>query len=66
MTRDTVLLQAMKEDPPLDAPCRDKFLVQSVLIDGSQEIDVASVVSIKTLVPYASILNSCSGQTSTR
>lgn len=25
-----VLLQAMKEDPPLDAKCRDKFLVQSV------------------------------------
>jgi len=27
-----VLLQAMKEDPPLDTRCRDKFLVQSVAI----------------------------------
>jgi len=26
----TVLLQAMKQEPPLDAKCRDKFLVQSV------------------------------------
>ncbi|CAF9913399.1 MAG: hypothetical protein GOMPHAMPRED_007890 [Gomphillus americanus] len=31
-----VLLQAMKEDPPLDARCRDKFLVQSVAIDADQ------------------------------
>lgn len=27
-----VLLQAMKEDPPPDARCRDKFLVQSVAV----------------------------------
>ncbi|KAI9813888.1 MAG: phosphatidylinositol-binding protein scs2 [Phylliscum demangeonii] len=27
-----VLLQAMKEDPPLDMKCRDKFLVQAVAI----------------------------------
>ncbi|KAK3686341.1 phosphatidylinositol-binding protein scs2 [Vermiconidia calcicola] len=27
-----VLLQAMKEDPPPDAKCRDKFLVQSVAV----------------------------------
>ncbi|MCJ1329872.1 phosphatidylinositol-binding protein scs2 [Thelotrema lepadinum] len=45
LTGHAVLLQAMKEDPPLDARCRDKFLVQSVLIDGSQEIDAASVWS---------------------
>lgn len=31
-----VLLQAMKEDPPLDAKCRDKFLVQSVPIGGAE------------------------------
>lgn len=30
-----VLLQAMKEDPPLDAKCRDKFLVQSVAVNSS-------------------------------
>jgi len=32
-----VLLQAMKEDPPLDAKCRDKFLVQSVLMTTDEE-----------------------------
>jgi hypothetical protein len=32
-----VLLQAMKEDPPLDAKCRDKFLVQSVLMTTDDE-----------------------------
>ncbi|KAK4496261.1 hypothetical protein PRZ48_012241 [Zasmidium cellare] len=32
-----VLLQAMKEDPPPDARCRDKFLVQSVAISASNE-----------------------------
>ncbi|KAI5359767.1 putative major sperm protein (MSP) [Septoria linicola] len=33
-----VLLQAMKEDPPLDARCRDKFLVQSVAIDADVQV----------------------------
>lgn len=28
----SVLLQAMKQDPPIDAKCRDKFLVQSVSV----------------------------------
>ena len=32
-----ILLQAMKEDPPPDAKCRDKFLVQSVLITADKE-----------------------------
>ncbi|CAF9931961.1 MAG: phosphatidylinositol-binding protein scs2 [Heterodermia speciosa] len=32
-----VLLQAMREDPPLDARCRDKFLVQSVAITPDKE-----------------------------
>lgn len=40
-----VLLQAMKEDPPLDARCRDKFLVQSVLVDDSEETNVATLWS---------------------
>lgn len=33
----TVLLQAMKQDPPEDTKCRDKFLVQSVPISGDLE-----------------------------
>jgi len=33
----TVLLQAMKQDPPPDAKCRDKFLVQSVAVTPDKE-----------------------------
>lgn len=33
-----VLLQAMKEDPPMDTKCRDKFLVQSVAISADKEV----------------------------
>ncbi|KAG0652422.1 vap [Hyphodiscus hymeniophilus] len=33
----TVLLQAMKEQPPPDAKCRDKFLVQSVAVTADKE-----------------------------
>ncbi|KAF2279676.1 MSP domain-containing protein [Westerdykella ornata] len=41
-----ILLQAMKEDPPPDAKCRDKFLVQSVLITADKEFtNVASLWS---------------------
>lgn len=37
----------MKEDPPLDFKCRDKFLVQSVTITADQEVNpVAQIVSI--------------------
>ncbi|RMZ69266.1 msp domain-containing [Pyrenophora seminiperda CCB06] len=34
---DPVAFKAMKEDPPPDAKCRDKFLVQSVLITADKE-----------------------------
>ncbi|KAG6037287.1 hypothetical protein E4U41_005229 [Claviceps citrina] len=40
----TVLLQAMKQDPPLDAKCRDKFLVQCAPISSDQ--DFASIASV--------------------
>jgi hypothetical protein len=41
----TVLLQAMKEDPAPDAKCRDKFLVQSVLVTADKEFtNVGSLV----------------------
>ena len=39
-----VLLQAMKEDPPPDARCRDKFLVQSVAVDPAT--DVANIAAV--------------------
>ncbi|MCJ1470549.1 phosphatidylinositol-binding protein scs2 [Pseudocyphellaria aurata] len=38
-----VLLQAMKEDPPPDARCRDKFLVQSV--DITPERDMSNIAA---------------------
>ncbi|WYZ41337.1 hypothetical protein EsH8_V_000232 [Colletotrichum jinshuiense] len=40
----TVLLQAMKQEPPLDTKCRDKFLVQSVAITADKEF--ASIANI--------------------
>jgi hypothetical protein len=41
---DTVLLQAMKQEPPPDAKCRDKFLVQSAPITGDKEF--ASIATV--------------------
>lgn len=38
-----VLLQAMKEEPPADAKCRDKFLVQSVLTSADQDPNVTTL-----------------------
>lgn len=62
-----VLLQAMKEDPPLDAKCRDKFLVQSVAISADKEYaNVSSVVCCATLSYHATILIACSGHTSSK
>ncbi|UNI20953.1 phosphatidylinositol-binding protein scs2 [Purpureocillium takamizusanense] len=40
----TVLLQAMKADPPLDTRCRDKFLVQSAPITPEKEF--ASIAAV--------------------
>ncbi|KAI4223959.1 MAG: hypothetical protein L6R36_005032 [Xanthoria steineri] len=39
-----VLLQAMREDPPPDARCRDKFLVQTVSL--SQDSDASNIPAI--------------------
>ncbi|KAI4259834.1 MAG: hypothetical protein L6R42_004368 [Xanthoria sp. 1 TBL-2021] len=39
-----VLLQAMREDPPPDARCRDKFLVQTVTL--SQDSDASNIPAI--------------------
>ena len=41
-----VLLQAMKDEPPLDAKCRDKFLVQSVEITPDKEF-ADSTISVR-------------------
>lgn len=45
MLTTAVLLQAMKEDPPLDAKCRDKFLVQSVSVSSDSEANLPSLWS---------------------
>ncbi|CAZ79250.1 unnamed protein product [Tuber melanosporum] len=39
-----VLLQAMKEDPPADYKCRDKFLVQSVAITADKEYNTVGQI----------------------
>ena len=39
----------MREDPPLDARCRDKFLVQSVAINADQDVgNVTNIVGSST------------------
>ncbi|EKD16483.1 uncharacterized protein L3040_001218 [Drepanopeziza brunnea f. sp. 'multigermtubi'] len=42
----TVLLQAMKQEPPLDVKCRDKFLVQSVAITADKEFNNTSAIHV--------------------
>jgi hypothetical protein len=40
----------MKEDPPPDAKCRDKFLVQSVLVTADKEFtNVGSLVCTSSM-----------------
>jgi hypothetical protein len=47
-----VLLQAMKDDPPLEAKCRDKFLVQTVAITADREFStVAEIVRLVAAYP---------------
>ena len=47
---DPVLLQAMREDPPPDARCRDKFLVQTVAI--SQDSDASNIqATVRHILP---------------
>jgi hypothetical protein len=54
----TVILQPMKEDPPLDARCKDKFLVQSAIIPVEQEVKpLAELVSCALLADTSSSLH---------
>ena len=53
----TVLLQAMKQDPPADYKCRDKFLVQAVPITGDKEfVSVQEIVRWHPIVEMQRIL----------
>jgi len=46
-----VLLQAMKEEPPLDIKCKDKFLVQAVAITGDMEYSNITSIFDKATKP---------------
>ncbi len=47
------MLQAMKEEPPLGAKCKDKFLIQSTLITPEKEtLPLQDIVRI--YVPHMS------------
>jgi hypothetical protein len=47
----------MKEDPPPDAKCRDKFLVQSVLVTADKEFTNVGSLVCKLLATAISIAN---------
>ena len=50
-----VLLQAMKQEPPLEAKCRDKFLVQSVAVTSDKEFtNINEIVRATQLPPQYS------------
>ncbi|KAI6092303.1 VAMP-associated protein [Hypoxylon rubiginosum] len=49
----SVILQAMKQNPPPDTKCRDKFLVQSVPIAG--EMEFANLASIWESIDKATV-----------
>ncbi|KAG4305859.1 hypothetical protein PORY_000769 [Pneumocystis oryctolagi] len=41
-----VLFQALKEEPPLDFKCRDKFLIQSIILTDKDVTDTQSLLSL--------------------
>ncbi|KOS23269.1 Uncharacterized protein ESCO_003459 [Escovopsis weberi] len=49
----SVLLQAMKADPPADAKCRDKFLVQSARI--TPDMEFASIAAVLETTDKANV-----------
>lgn len=59
-----VMLQPMKEEPPLSAKCKDKFLIQSTLITPEKETkDLQDIVRIPPLrhpIPAQVFLVECS------
>jgi len=73
-----VLLQAMKEDPPPEAKCRDKFLVQSVAVTTDKEFSniaaiwqnvektaKSSIQEKKIRVTFLPVLDGANGSSST-
>jgi hypothetical protein len=53
------MLQAMKEEPPLNAKCKDKFLIQSMLIPPEKvAVPLHDLVrrSLRNAVPHLTFL----------
>ena len=60
-----VLLQAMKQEPPPGAKCRDKFLVQSVAVTADKEFTSTESIVRVGLLPksFSCLLTFNSGNT---
>lgn len=42
------MLQAQREEPPVDAKCRDKFLILSTFVNSkTEDMDISKLVSFK-------------------
>ena len=52
------MLQAMKEEPPLNAKCKDKFLIQSTVINSENE-----AMSLQEIVHLTCVLVAPQGMT---
>ena len=50
----TVILHAMKEDPPLDIECHDEFLVQFVIMKSDEKSAKTSIQKRKIQVNFLS------------
>jgi hypothetical protein len=58
-----VMLQAMKEDPPLNAKCKDKFLIQSTVITPDKEtMSLQDIVRCTVYCYVDTSYPSCSGR----
>jgi len=54
-----VLLQGLKEEPPLNTKCKDRFLIQSTIITPDKDTWAPSDVVGKIIIIYVSLC-SCS------
>ena len=44
------MLQAMKDEPPLNSKCKDKFLIQSTMITPDKEtMSLQDIVSVSII-----------------
>jgi len=47
----------MKQEPPPDAKCRDKFLVQAVPITPDKEFDNVASIVLEQVLPTVHLVN---------